>query len=113
MLGFAHKCLVLLSLAVFCFAIHPDTLNLAPPPGRMRVLPTRTLRVWERPEDLRSIDPRATGESEAKRLLAFGGADEYLGSQVVDYANSHPSDPDVPIALYLAPRAIRYGCYHE
>jgi hypothetical protein len=145
MLGFAHKCLVLLSLAVFCFAIHPDMLNLAPPPGRMRALPTRTHCVWERPEDLRSIDPRTTAVATldrtivlgdritiiprrqfyaypvgtrriavwAKRLLAFGGAVEYLGSQVVDYANAHPGDPDVPEALYLALGMIRYGCYHE
>jgi len=60
MSSLAHKCLVLFPFAVFCFAVRPDALNLTPPPGRMRALPARVLWVWERPEDLRSIDPRTT-----------------------------------------------------
>lgn len=52
---------------------------------------------------------RAEGEKEAKTLFARG-ADELLGSRVVDYANAHSSDPDVPEALFLALRMIRYGC---
>jgi hypothetical protein len=52
------------------------------------------------------------GENEAKALLALGSADESLGSQVLDYARSHPDDPDIPEALYLTLRMIRYGCYH-
>ncbi len=53
---------------------------------------------------------RESGEQETKSLLTLGSADEYLGSQVVAYAQAHPSDPDVPEALYLALRMIRYGC---
>lgn len=53
---------------------------------------------------------RQAGEQQAKSLLALGGADEYLGSQVIAYSKAHPSDPDVPEALYLTLRMIRYGC---
>jgi len=55
---------------------------------------------------------RAAGEEETAALLALGGADEYLGSQVFEYARAHPFDPDIPEALYLTLRMIRYGCYH-
>ncbi|WP_109485485.1 hypothetical protein [Occallatibacter savannae] len=55
---------------------------------------------------------KAVAEKENAALLALGSADEYLGSQVIDYAHSHPDDPDVPEALYLTLRMIRYGCYH-
>jgi hypothetical protein len=55
---------------------------------------------------------RAAGEKETAALLALGSADEYLGSRVLDYAHAHPDDPDVPEALYLTLRMIRYGCYH-
>jgi hypothetical protein len=56
---------------------------------------------------------RMAGDNEAKALLALGSADELLGSQVLDYARSHVNDPDVPEALYLTLRMIRYGCYHS
>jgi hypothetical protein len=55
---------------------------------------------------------RATGEKQTTALLALGSADEYLGSQVLDYARAHPDDPGIPEALYLTLRTIRYGCYH-
>jgi hypothetical protein len=55
---------------------------------------------------------RIAGEKETAALLALGSADEYLGSEVLDYARSHPDDPDVPETLYLTLRMIRYGCYH-
>ena len=60
-----------------------------------------------------STEARETGGKENAALLALGSAEEYLGSQVVDYSRAHPSDPDVPEALYLTLRAIRYGCYRE
>lgn len=56
------------------------------------------------PQELKSA------ENETKSLLALSSASEYLGAQVVSYANAHPSDPDVPEALYLTLRMIRYGC---
>ncbi|HXS78194.1 MAG TPA: hypothetical protein VN753_18595 [Terracidiphilus sp.] len=55
---------------------------------------------------------RDAGEKETAALLALGGAEEYLGSQILDYARNHPSDPDIPETLYLTLRMIRYGCYH-
>ncbi len=55
---------------------------------------------------------QATGMQETAALIALGSAEEYLGSQVLDYAHAHPSDPDIPEALYLTLRTIRYGCYH-
>jgi hypothetical protein len=53
-----------------------------------------------------------TGKSETAALIALGSAEESLGSEVLDYARAHPSDPDIPEALYLTLRTIRYGCYH-
>ena len=55
---------------------------------------------------------REAGDKVAKALLAMGGAEVYPGSEVLDYAHAHPSDPDVPEALYLTLRLIRYGCFH-
>jgi len=72
MLPFARQCLALLPLAVFCFAVHPDAVNLTPPPGRMRTLPDRVLWVWERGEDLRSIDPHATAIATLDRTIVVG-----------------------------------------
>jgi hypothetical protein len=60
-----------------------------------------------------SPQAQATGKKEAAALLALDSAEQYLGSQVLDYARAHPSDPDVPEALYLTLRMIRYGCYHS
>jgi hypothetical protein len=59
-----------------------------------------------------SPEMRNSGEKETAAVLAMGGAEEHLGFQVLDYARAHPSDPDVPEALYLTLRAIRYGCNH-
>jgi len=56
---------------------------------------------------------RATAEKEILEFRDLGSADEYLGSQVVAYATSHPNDPDVPEALYLTLRMIRYSCIHS
>jgi hypothetical protein len=53
---------------------------------------------------------RETGEKEAASLHAMGGAEIALGSAVLDYARTHTSDPDLPEALYLTLRTIRYGC---
>jgi hypothetical protein len=56
----AGKSLALISLLLCCLSLKPDALNLAPPTGRMSQLPSRTLWVWERREDLTGIDPRTT-----------------------------------------------------
>jgi hypothetical protein len=59
-----------------------------------------------------SSQARDTGKKETAALLSPGSAEEYLGSQVLDYAKTHPTDPDIPEALYLTLRTFRYGCYH-
>lgn len=57
-------------------------------------------------------EARVTAASEHTDLIALGGAEEYIGGQILDYAHSHPEDPDIPEALYVTLRLIRYGCYH-
>ena len=67
-----RKLLAHTALASCLCALRPDVANLTPPPGRMNRLPARTLWVWERPEDLRSIDPRTTAIATLDRTLDLG-----------------------------------------
>ena len=60
-----------------------------------------------------SPEERKTGEKETATLLHLGSAEAHLGTQIIDYARAHPDDPDVPEALFLTLRTIRYGCYHS
>ncbi len=59
-----------------------------------------------------SPEERKAGEAETSALLRLGSAEAHLGTQIVEYARAHPTGPDVPEALYLTLRTIRYGCYH-
>jgi hypothetical protein len=68
------KSLGLIPLGILCLVLKPDALNLAPPPDRMSALPPRTLWVWERPEDLRSVDPRTTAIATLDRTIFLGRA---------------------------------------
>jgi hypothetical protein len=56
---------------------------------------------------------RQSGEEQTAALQAMNSAEENLGAQIVDYAHQHPNDPDVPEALFLTLRMIRYGCYRQ
>jgi len=56
---------------------------------------------------------RAKAQKELDTLQALRSADKALGSQVLAYANAHPADPEVPEALYLTLRMIRYSCNHD
>ena len=62
-------------------ALRPDVADLTPPAGRMNTLPARTLWVWERPEDLSSLNPRTTaiatcvGVAVLNRMLNTGRPD--------------------------------------
>ncbi len=67
-----RKLLAHTALATCLGALRPDIADLTPPPGRMNTLPSRTLWVWERPEDLRSIDPRTTAIATLDRTLLIG-----------------------------------------
>jgi hypothetical protein len=52
----------------------------------------------------------AQGEREAQSLRTLGAAPNYISREVIQWANSHPTDPRVPEALHLAVRTTRYGC---
>jgi hypothetical protein len=68
----ATKSLGIVSVLVCCLTLKPDALNLAPPSGRMSVLPPRTLWVWERRENLGGIDPRTTAIATLDSTLLIG-----------------------------------------
>jgi hypothetical protein len=68
----AGKSLGLISLLLCCLSLKPDGLNLAPPHGRMELLPARTLWVWERREDLSSIDESTTAIATLDRTILLG-----------------------------------------
>ena len=48
-------------------------------------------------------------KSQLQRLQATGSATSWLGRRVIDYAQAHPADKDVPEALHLVVRVSRYG----
>jgi hypothetical protein len=61
-------------LSVFCMILRPDALpfvssSLSP---RMRNLPQKTLWAWERPEDLRAINPETTAIAWLDQTLLLG-----------------------------------------
>jgi hypothetical protein len=59
---------------LLCLTLRSDAalslLNL--PSARMKVLPRRTLWVWERPEDLRSLDPHTTAVAWLDQTIVIG-----------------------------------------
>jgi hypothetical protein len=67
-----QKWVSLVPLGILCLALAPHALDLTPPPGRMKALPGRTLWVWERPEDLRAMDPRTTAIATLDRTILLG-----------------------------------------
>ena len=67
-----RKLLAHTALASCLCALRPDVANLTQPPGRMNALPARTLWVWERPEDLSSLNPRTTAIATLDRTLFLG-----------------------------------------
>ncbi len=67
-----RKSLSIIPLGILCLALTPDATNLTPPPGRMKALPVRTLWVWERPEDLSTLDPRTTAIATLDHTILLG-----------------------------------------
>jgi hypothetical protein len=57
-----------------------------------------------------SDEEQARGEAEYNRVIDLPCAPTFLGRRVMEYAKSHPDDPDVPEALHLTVRATRYAC---
>lgn len=68
----AGKLLGFTSLLLCCLSLKPDAVNLTPPPGRMALLPQRTLWVWERRENLASVDPRTTAIATLDETILLG-----------------------------------------
>ena len=57
-----------------------------------------------------SREQRATATAEYAKLRGLPCATVYLGRRVIDFANTHQADPDVPEALALTVRGTRYAC---
>jgi hypothetical protein len=53
---------------------------------------------------------KSQATAEWQKLAAIGTAPNYLATQVLAYAKTHPSDPRIPEALHLTVRATRLGC---
>jgi hypothetical protein len=57
-----------------------------------------------------SSEQEALASAEYQRLQQLPDSVALLGQRVVDYANAHPDDPQVPQALALTVRASHYAC---
>jgi hypothetical protein len=55
-------------------------------------------------------DQQALADSEFQRLQQLPDSAALIGQRVIDYANAHPDDPQVPEALALTVRATHYAC---
>ncbi len=73
------------SLAVLCLAVRSDATRatVGEVSRRMRVLPSRTLWVWERPEDLSQVDP-------ANTAVAFLDQTIFVGTDVISRPRRQP-----------------------
>jgi hypothetical protein len=69
---------------------------------------------WTEPEpkpvSYLTQDQQSTANTQYQRLRNLPCAPAYLGTKVLDYAKSNPSDPDIPEALALTVRATHYAC---
>jgi hypothetical protein len=61
------------------------------------------------PQFLSTADVTKSDE-ENSSLAEAAVAPNFLATEVLDYANSHPDDKRVPQALHLVVRSTRYGC---
>ncbi len=57
-----------------------------------------------------TTEEKSQAADEWKAVQAASPSANYLGREVLAWAQSHPHDPRVPEALHLAVRAARYGC---
>lgn len=62
------------------------------------------------PAALLDAAQRSKAIEQVKQIKQQKTAQIYLGNWILDYARQHPEDGDVPEALYLTMRMIRYGC---
>jgi hypothetical protein len=57
-----------------------------------------------------SAKQRSEGEQLKSAIASKSDAETYLGREVLAYARDHRDDPDVPEALFLVLRMVRYSC---
>ena len=57
-----------------------------------------------------TANPQTAGDTEYQRLMKLPDSAIVVGQRIVDYANRHPEDPQVPEALALTVRATHYAC---
>jgi len=50
------------------------------------------------------------GSEQYRKAHEIESSEALIGSRIVEYAKDHPSDPEVPEALWLVVRATHYGC---
>lgn len=55
-------------------------------------------------------DQQALADSEYQRLQQLPDSAAVIGQRVINYANAHPNDPQIPEALALTVRATHYAC---
>jgi hypothetical protein len=90
----------------WCSAAYPGT---AAKPEDEETLPSFTAEDSHVPAFLTSAETAAAAREYAV-LNSFGAAPNYLARQVIQWANTNPTDPRVPEALHLAVNSTRYGC---
>jgi hypothetical protein len=86
----------------------PDPLTAWPPVGPvfLGIYPGGKVK----PPAFLTAAERAQAEQESKQLVALGAAPDYLSSEAIAWAKTHPGDPRVPEALALAVKSTRFGC---
>ncbi|MDR3737478.1 MAG: DUF3142 domain-containing protein [Terracidiphilus sp.] len=75
---FSRNLSALAVLALLCAVVRPDAAPRVQTSTRMTGLPARTLWVWERPEDMRAVDPTTTALAALDQMLLVGPAIEQL-----------------------------------
>lgn len=90
----------------WCSAAYP---SIATEPEDADSLPSFTADKKYEPPFL-SASQRAAATREYSIISRFGAAPNFLARQVIQWANTNPTDPRVPEALHLAVNTTRFGC---
>lgn len=79
---------------------------------QIRGQPNEALLSTDEAASFLSAEKIAEGRKQSDDLMKLGDAEIVLGQRTLDYARAHPDEEDVPEALFLVLRMIRYGCNH-
>jgi hypothetical protein len=104
---------VVVMMGALCLGIRSDTVTAASPglSAQMKLLPGRTLWAWERPEDLRAIDPRTTAIAYLDRTILLGpDAISQKRHQPLIYPSSASL---IAVVRIEAPRDAKLGTVQE